>query len=218
MYLQLCHPTTNKYINVFSPEVMALINDGYSIEDVLNLSKQTPPKYNRSNVFTNDLLLNYIIHLELKDIKSLCLIDKDASILYKDKYIWKLKITQFISQFDWFHGRTYIGDYTSKDYHCVMNAVKESNKLYNKKPTFVFENTENLQISNEVGKLEDYKPALYKCQYITVKKTRINIKCEYIDSEDWDHYTLIINNRTNRKIFIFDILYYFPDVFIKVPI
>jgi hypothetical protein len=217
MYLQLCHPTTNKYINVFSPEVMTLINDGYSIEDVLNLSKQTPPKYNRYNVFTNDLLLNYMMHLELKDIKSLCLIDKDALLLYKDKYLWQLKITQYLSQVDWLHDKTYIGTYTAKDYYCVINAISESNRLYNKRPTLLFDNNENLQISNQVGNLEDYKPSLYECQFITVKKDHINIKCRYRNSEDWDHYTLIIDNRTDRKIFIFDIFYYFPSVLVQLP-
>jgi hypothetical protein len=210
MFLELCHPTTNKYIPVYSPEVMDLIHQGYSIELILNLSKKIPSKYNRYNLFTNDFLLNYMMHLEIEDIKSLCLVDKDANTLYRDKYIWKLKIDQYLSQVDWFNGRFYVGAYTPKDYLIVIDAVNESHWLYNKKPTFEFCHNENLQLSGEISGLENYNPLLYEVQYISIKETHINISCQSMDN--YDKYSFRIVNDNHVKIFIFNILYYFHNV------
>lgn len=96
MFLVVKHPITNTYINLFNDKLNDLINNGYTIQDIINLSKQIPHYYNRENIFTNDLLINYMNHLELIDILSLLLIDKHALSLINDGYLWKIKINNSI--------------------------------------------------------------------------------------------------------------------------
>src|SRR5688572_12658997 len=138
MFLELYHPTTNQRLDLFTPEVMELMRSGYSINDILNLSKKIPPKYNRDNIFTNDILLNYVKNLDLKDIKSLCLIDKGAQELYQSKYLWRVKIEYCISQRYLLKNSKYIGNYTAHYYDIVLNAIGRSDLFDTGKDIFVF--------------------------------------------------------------------------------
>src|SRR5688572_22268508 len=122
MFLQIVDPSTNENIDLFSEAVNKLLDNGYTIEHILMLAKNIPLKYNRENIMSNDMILNYVTHLDLNDIKSLCLIDKSAQKLYNEKYIWKIKINKYI-----FGKQLYVGEYSFNDCQRVHNAMNKCN-------------------------------------------------------------------------------------------
>lgn len=50
--------------------------------------------YNRQNTFTNDILYEIMIHLDVDSIQSLCLTDKMANTLCDDKSFWMDKMNR----------------------------------------------------------------------------------------------------------------------------
>lgn len=173
---------------------------------------------NRANIFTNDLLLNYATHLDVLDIKSLCLIDKNAQDLYNNKHLWKVKIDHYMSQYKQFDNNKYVGDYTESAYNIVVNAINKTELLYDKYFIIKFYNNENL---NMLGiNLLDYKPSLYDTQVISVQSEQCMISCYY--KHDGIKYTIksdqYIYKPTNIYVFIFNIFYYFPYINYTIPV
>lgn len=121
MFLTINDPIDNKCIPLFSNEVMNLLNNGYSIYDVMNLSKKVPLKYNRDNIFHNDLLINYIVHLDINDMKSLALIDKSSLTLLHDKSVWNKKIVYYLNKY--YPTGVYNGENTLQGYNKCIYAI-----------------------------------------------------------------------------------------------
>lgn len=208
MFLELSHPVTNKRINIFTPEVIELMRSGYTIDDILTLGKKTPPWYNRYNIFTDDMILNYVKYMNLEDIKSICLTDKKAQDLYNSKYLWKNKIEHVMSQRESLNDAEYIGGYKLHDYNLVVNAINKSDQLCNNQTTFYFYNKENL---SKINRCIDHDFLLYNKQVISIgKETNQNkFSIKYEDEEYRYEYKI-----TCKYIYrvIFNIFYYFPDV------
>jgi hypothetical protein len=204
--LHIEDPITGEHINVFSDRVMELIDNGYSVDDILTISKQILPAYNRSNVFSNDMLYNYMLHLNIKDIKSLCQIDKNVQLLCKSQAFWKEKITQDFSG--------YIGDvitYDIKNYDKLNKAkeITDSFIEYNYEGEIYFKNVEDISnvmnlsptFYNNLEKLPDY----YDKNDITLGFDSKSVSIE-ID------YRSIYKKRTNVKKLIFKIFYTYPNI------
>lgn len=212
MFLQLFHPITNKYVDIFTPEVMELIQQGYTIHDVLDLGKKIPMVYNRNNIFTNDLLINYIIHLDIIDITSLCMIDKDAYTLHKNKNVWKLKIEHYLSKYPQFNNCTYKGKNTLEEYNKIVYATNKSQ--YDGKDIMFHFNQENLEVLRDLIPRQDYNHTLYSKQTIQILDNFIYIRC-YLKNDRTLH-TYAFNNEIFSdnfiKRFIYHIYYLFPNV------
>lgn len=210
MFLELSDPTNNQTINLFSPEVMNLIHRGYSIKQIIKLSKKIPQKYNRSNIFMDDLLLNYMIYMDLEDVKSLCLIDKNALLLYTNKYFWKLKIEEHLSHYEQFNEGHYAGAYTESNYIRVVKAIEKSECYHDQPVKYIFTNNDNL---GKLCDMEDYDPLLYVYQCIKIKlhkkRYKVRITCKTLSFTD--KYV----SEQNIKICIFNIFYFYPDVNIE---
>lgn len=215
MFLQLSDPTTNKYIPLFSNEVINLLNNGYTIDKILNLAKQIPLEYNRTNIFSNDCLINYMLHLDVKDIKSLSMIDKNACTLLHNKYLWKLKIIDCINTFT---KGNYIGDCTLQKYFNIHKIIANSNHVYNnlhKSIKFELTNENFYLFIDPTIELEDYDPASYKYQYITINPDQPNqvmltsvLKqpISNVVSRIWYYQYKDI------KILLFNLFYYYPKI------
>lgn len=207
MFLVVKHPITYEYTNLFSDKLNELLHHGYTIQDILALSKQIPHYYNRENIFTNDLLINYMNYLELKDILSLSLIDKYASILINDKYLWKTKISKLMIK-----GYIFREDYTLENYKKCMYANKCKQQHYdsmnNYTTTFTFNPKDDL--SKITGASKNYKVNMYESPQLMFKNDTIQFfGC--INSIQYKSKPLILSNDTLDR-YIFNIFYYFPDV------
>lgn len=192
---------------------MELINNGYTMLDVFNLCKQVPLQYNRTNIFTNDLLLNYMLHLDIKDIKALCLIDKTASLLYVDKHLWQMKIEHHIHKFDFQQECNYIGECTYIGYQNVVSAINKIDSYNGLELLLTFKPDDNLLVWEN---LVDYDTTLYRLQQIKIHENTVRIECimKKINKPD-NIYKCKYNNINDLKHDLFNLFYYFPSLSIK---
>jgi hypothetical protein len=204
MFVVVKHPITHKYTNLFSDALNELLHQGYTIQDILKLSKQIPDYYNRENIFSNDLLINYMYHLELKDILSLLLVDKHASILIHDKYLWKIKISNIMVT-----GYTFKEDYSLDNYKkCVYaNKCKQEHYVMNEY-TFTFNPKDDL--TKITGPRTNYNKNMYESQQLSIKNDSIQFFAS-INNISYKSKPLILSNSQLDR-HIFNIFYYFPDV------
>ena len=212
-------PIDGSYINVFSDRVMELIHkEGYTIHDILTLSKQILPTYNRSNVFNNDMLYNYMLHLDVNDIKSVCLVDKNVQSLCHNSNFWKNKIVQdFYGYIDVNENKNIeklnINDipYDMKTYERLGSAKKVADMFssldddggeidlddYDQLETFM--NLSN-KFYNKIATLPEH----YNKNDITlnINSTTVTIEIEYQP---------IYKKRVNVKMMMFKIFYLYPN-------
>ena len=214
--LRIVDPITGDYTNVFSDRVMTLIKEGYTINDILTMSKQILPVYNRVNVFSNDMLYNYMLHLDINDIKSLCQVDKKVKPLCDDPNFWKVKIIQ---------------DF---DGYMDMNKPKKktNEKLNIDDITYDIKTYEALKFAKDIT--DNFKNHdLYTDVNFDQLKNVINLSSKFYEilqkfsNIDHDNITLIISptlvlievdehdiqrKRTNGKYLILKMVYNYPDL------
>lgn len=161
--------------------------------------------YNRSNLFSNDMLFNYMLHLDIHDIKSLSLIDKKAFTLYNDKYLWTIKINTCLQQFT---GK-YLGEYSSSEYQRVKFAMDNANVLCY---TQFYLTNEDLEIIFTLDCFyHDYE--YYQQNILIIPDEDIKLIC-YTNQHVIANFANIEYNipYKNKKRLIFNIFYYFPYV------
>lgn len=208
MFLTTIHPHTNEVINLFSDKVNNLLDNGYTIIDIMNLFKSTPPKYNRNNIFTNDILMNYAMHLNLVDIISLCSVDKHARIVLDNKLLWKCKIEQCT---------TYnIYDYTALNYKKVLYTQKIINIYCGSNVTFKFKPEDDLSeiINNSKytpgvngrQQIDIYSYIKYNNYYIVMRVMRVNSKYSEKIFKLEDKLSIC-----DIKKFMFNVIFKFPN-------
>lgn len=213
MYLQIIDPETNNVINLFTDRINELLNNGYTIKDILKLSENHPPHYNRENVFSDDLLMNYMYHLELHDIIALCSVDKQAKLLIHDKLLWQHKMDKYKHYF--YDDRQY--NPSIYNYNKMLHAEKIV-MMYPVKQETTFEPNHNVDLSFIIGN-RDYIPNTYRKQriyinYYTLFGTyTINIKCtsDNISQPNFNGTTkdCYING---IKIFVFNLVFNLPNI------
>lgn len=207
MFLTIINPQTHQYTNLFSDEVNNLIKNGYNVKDILMLSKIIPHYYNRENIFTNDLLINYMTHLELKDSMSLCLIDKHAQTLINSKYLWKVKIETLIMK-----GYKFRDDYTLDNYKKCIYANKcikqHADGMKNYSVMFTFNPKDDL--SKITGNGKNYNINKYDSQELIINNNTIQFFYS-TNGESFKLNPLKLSEKT-LKMCLYNIFYYFPDV------
>lgn len=214
MFLELIHPTTKESVNVFTPKIMELFTQEYNINEILSLCNQVPPRYNRSNIMTNDLIFNYMMHLETKDIDALCLIDKHATTFINSGCIWKVKITNCMKDFGIKCNMNVLLNlnnitYTKKLYQKVDCAIMLSNCYGRGVSVYDFGN-EDLTVINQCNIL-DYNPTnYYHGQQLKLTNKKIILQC-FAAGNNLD--TFIIKHNHKKEI-LFSIFYNFPNVFL----
>jgi hypothetical protein len=204
MFLTAINPHTNKLMNLFSDQVNHLLSNGYTILDVMNLFKQIPSCYHRNNIFSNDLFINYAMHLELVDIVSLCSVDKHARMVLDNKQLWEYKMKRSTNYF--------IPEYNGLNYKKALDA----NKLISM--------YENCSIMLDFGK-DDLTEIINHIQYIPGNYVRQRIYIDICnDSYNVDLYagdtnitTLLRNNISfnKRQTFIFTTFFNNPNIIHK---
>lgn len=164
------------------------------------------------HVFSNDLLKNYIMFLDMKNIYALLQINKNASTLFYDQHIWKLKIEQCVNNsLLTYH---FTGKYTWKEYCHVCLALEHSKLLYNKSVLFKCTTEDFNKIKDDKHHiLRNYYVILYQSQEIFIDKNDsiIHIKCFFkygkgINHNIWNYPCKDI------KLFLFNIFYHYYNV------
>lgn len=215
MFLELIHPITKENVNVFTPEIMELFTQGYNINEILSLCNQVPLRYNRSNIMTNDLIFNYMMYLETKDIDALCLIDKHATTFINSGCIWKVKITNCMKDFGIKCNMNVLLNlnnitYTKKLYQKVYRAIMLSNCYGRGNSSYDFGN-EDLTVINQCNTLTKYDPTKYcNGQQLHLSNHKIILNCLSIGN---NLDTFIIKHNHKKEI-LFSIFYNFPNVFV----
>lgn len=202
MFLTINNPLTKQYTNLFSDDVNHLINNGYTIQDVFNLSKIIPHYYTRDNIFGDDLLINYMIHLELTDIISLSLIDKRATMLINNNHLWYMKINNLC-------GHVFKTQYNLLNYKKSVYAHKKMIDFmrYDHAKIITFKPEDDL---SKLSDSKNYTKNTYTKQALIIDNKTIQIKVSIGDKAlNTKKVAFPINE---IKKVVFNIYFYFPDV------
>lgn len=203
MFLTTINPHTNGLINLFSDQVNNLLANGYTMSDVMNLFKQIPSCYNRNNIFSNDLFINYAMHLELMDIVSLCSVDKHARMVLDNQQLWEYKIKQCTNYF--------IPGYNGLNYKKALHANKLTSMYMNRTITLKFNATDNLSLFISCV---SYIPGKYDTQKVDIFNAgdgyHMNLRVA------WSNKTKVFKSSKlsfiNIKKFMFITFFKFPNI------
>lgn len=208
MFLVIKHPETDNYTNLFSDEVNKLIQNGYKIQEIIHMSKKIPHYYNRENIFGDDLLLNYMIHMDLPDIICLSSIDKNATLLLHNQHIWMCKINTYM-----IHGFRFKEKYTLKNYLSVKYADERINYFMccSLKKSIHFSSSDDLSI---IRIATDYKVGCYITQSIIFEENVASFVCTLKNNIKYRSKKVTLSD-TKLKYLLFNIFFYFPNVDIK---
>jgi hypothetical protein len=203
MYLRIQNPETGEHINLYNDEVNQLLYK-YTEKELLACQIQ-PEKYNRNTLFTNDLLYQYMLYSEVKDIKNLCCIDKAANQLC-NSYFWTNKI--LIDKLPIFKK-----DNDSREYQYIKNiALKvERLKKYDRINLKEFRHDLSFIRNNKFNKWYINNKDKSSIQNIT-----INLKYNYITISIYtdNDFNTIDNTLTHNQLLdiLTEILYRQPDI------
>lgn len=197
--LDFVHPISKECVPLFSDYVYKLLDKGFSIHDIMLLSKEINPKYNRNNLFNNDLLYNYMLHLEIKDMKALCLIDKQSFVLWNNQQFWKDKIIKdhrisinLLSLFS-------LKKYNLSVYKTVatdMNVIhKAKNASMVNGKGFRFKNEDLASVLSFMPAfIPEYKKNIFVKQVILFYQNKIKIYlCDNMEETDIKVYIITVN-------------------------
>jgi hypothetical protein len=90
MYTQVLNCKTNKYINLYSTEVNRLLDDGYTLDDLLKNIKY--PNQSQHMILPKELNEQIMLLLDDVSLHQLCQTNRYMYKLYKRNSFWKQKI------------------------------------------------------------------------------------------------------------------------------
>lgn len=177
-------------------------------------------KYNRTNIFTDDMLIHYMLYLDIETTRSLLCIDKNAALLYLNKYLWRMKIEHCLDHcLDKTNLGNYIGEYTLEAYLQVANALYQSKNLAEKYANgtteFDFDGKDWNILGNEF-KVNNYDQNLYRRQIVTIcyLEKNVTILCYFKENRPYAHKWCFTTE--DISMLLFNLFYYYPNITPKI--
>lgn len=212
-YPETENPYTGTIINLYSDQVNELLSRGVSEIEILNL-RRTPTYYNRENVFDDVILYNIMLNSDITTIKNLCISDKNADLICKNKHFWQEKLDK--------EGYSYTIDKTLKSYEHMLNIQKKANMLMTKRKISIdYPIDTNLHlifpefIENEIKKatkdINMDEIILQKMSAFIHKNVRFDWSLYDEDGNELDILSLYISKDIMVNILV-KTLYYYPDI------
>ncbi len=176
-------------------------------------------KYNRNNLFTDDLLYQYMLYSNLKDVKSLCQIDKKASQFYHHSQFWTDKLN-----YDGLY--IYQKNNTFQEYEKIYKAMAKANSLKSDDVEFHFLNEDlSIILPNEykdvldeanyvTNKFDRQHVIFYFCHKLFVTKIKGYVYFQLLDQKQDVYEIDMINYHKSIELLMYkmlvDLFYYYP--------
>lgn len=132
-------PETKEIIPLYNDRIIELLSSkGYKLKE---FKTYVDEKYNRNTLFTNDLISEYLFYLNPRCIKALLLIDKSASTLINDVFMWKKMFRK--------RKLPKYGEYTMKNYIKMRKICIKLNYSYDKLHIFEHQDLSKMPFINK---------------------------------------------------------------------
>jgi hypothetical protein len=183
---QIINPETKHIINLFSDDVQSLLDDGYTIDDILTLPILPVSKHIPVTGIT-DLDYNIFLNLEIEDLINICAVNNYTKSICDNKTFWlrKMEINNLslpnlpIKNINWF--KLYEAIRMTQDDIMVLNMPDELvvyylDKIYPK--TFVEQYLslvydESISFDSKIKEITCTKNNDYKCRIVSKSQDNI---------------------------------------------